>query len=121
MKKRFSLVHPKIKVARLVDAIKFEIKKYIKRERAKALPEGVDFWDFDCRFGADEASSKTIHLSEIGEAIDGAETQAFESFYLEILSKPGKRTKKPTTNLNPKLTKPQNRTPKDSNSEKVTE
>ena len=121
MKKTFSLVHPKIKVARLIDAIKFEIKKYIKRERAKALPEGVDFWDFDCRFGADEASSKTIHLSAIGEAIDGAETKEFESFYLEILSKPGKRTKKPTTNLNPKLTKPQSYNKKHGSPEAETE
>lgn len=95
MKKTFSLVHPKIKVPRLVEAVKFEVKKYIKRERNKPRPEGVDFWDFDCRFGADEARSKTIHLSAIGEAIDGAETKALESFYLEILSKPGRRTKKP--------------------------
>jgi Family of unknown function (DUF6172) len=95
MKKVFSLVHPKIKVPRLVEAIKYEVKKYIKRERAKSLPEDVDFWDFDCRFGADEASSKTIHLSAIGESIDEAEAKALESFYLEILSKPGRRTKKP--------------------------
>ncbi|MCF6176840.1 MAG: DUF6172 family protein [Victivallaceae bacterium] len=95
MKKVFSLVHPKIKVPRLVEAIKYEVKKYIKRERAKSLPEGVDFWDFDCRFGADEASSKNIHLSAIGESIAEAEAKALESFYLEILSKPGRRTKKP--------------------------
>ncbi len=95
MKKTFSLVHPKIKTPRLVEAIKFEVKKYIKRERAKALPEGVDFWDFTCRLGADEASSKTIHLSAIGEAINDAENKDLESFYLEILSKPGRRTKKP--------------------------
>ena len=94
MKKTFSLVHPKIKVPRLVEAVKFEVKKYVKRERNKPRPEDVDFWDFDCRFGADEASSKTIHLSAIGESIDSAETQKLESFYLEILSKPGRRTKK---------------------------
>jgi len=95
MKKTFSLVHPKVKTPRLAEAIKFEVKKYIKRERSKSRPEDVDFWDFDCRFGADEASSKTIHLSAIGEAINDAENRALESFYLEILSKPGRRTKKP--------------------------
>ena len=95
MKKVFSLVHPKIKVPRLIEAIKYEVKKYIKRERGKSLSEDVDFWDFDCRFGADEASSKTIHLSAIGESIDSAEAKELESFYLEILSKPGRRTKKP--------------------------
>jgi uncharacterized protein DUF6172 len=95
MKKTFSLTHPKIKVPRLVEAIKFEVKKYIKRERNKPLPEDVDFWDFDCRYGADEASSEVIHVAAITEFIDQAETKKLESFYLEILSKPGRRTKKP--------------------------
>ncbi|MCI5123184.1 MAG: hypothetical protein D3925_01585 [Candidatus Electrothrix sp. AR5] len=95
MKKTFILTHPKIKLPRLVEAIKYEVKKYIKRERRKKLPQGVDFWDFDCRFGADEATSEVIHLSEINKYISQAETKKLESFYLEILVKPGHRTKKP--------------------------
>ena len=46
MRKTFSLTHEKIKTPRLVDAIKHEVKKYLKRERNKKLAEGVDFWDF---------------------------------------------------------------------------
>ncbi len=95
MKKTFKLTHPKIKVPRLVEAIKFEVKKYIKRERNKKLPEKVDFWDFDCRFGVDQASSEVIHLSAINKCIDEAVSKELESFYLEILAKPGYRTKKP--------------------------
>lgn len=95
MKKTFKMSHPKIKVPRLVEAIKFEVKKYIKRERGKALPPDVDFWDFDCRFGEDEASSEVIHLSAINKSISSAEEKELESFYLEILAKPGYRTKKP--------------------------
>ncbi len=95
MKKTFKLTHPKIKVPRLVEAIKFEVKKYIKRERNKKLPEKVDFWDFDCRFGVDQASSEDIHLSVINKSIDEAESKGLESFYIEILVKPGHRTKKP--------------------------
>ena len=95
MKKTFKMSHPRIKVPRLVEAIKYEVKKYIKRERGKALPPNVDFWDFDCRFGVDEASSKEIHLSAINKAISEAEAQQLESFYLEILAKPGYRSKKP--------------------------
>jgi hypothetical protein len=87
--------HPKIKVPRLVEAIKYEVKKYIKRERGKALPPNVDFWDFDCRFGVDEVHSEAIHLSAINKAISAAEAQQLESFYLEILVKPGYRSKKP--------------------------
>ena len=95
MKKTFKMTHPKIKVPRLVEAIKYEVKKYIKRERRKTLPPGVDFWDFDCRYGADEASSEVIHLSAINRSISQAEADQLESFYLEILVKPGHRTKKP--------------------------
>lgn len=95
MKKTFKMTHPKIKVPRLVEAIKYEVKKYIKRERGKALPPNVDFWDFDCRYGIDEARSEVIHLSAINKSISEAESQQLESFYLEILAKPGYRRKKP--------------------------
>ncbi len=95
MKKTFKMSHPKIKVPRLVEAIKHEVKKYIRRERGKKLPSGADFWDFDCRFGLDEGSSEVIHLSQINKSISGAEAEQLESFYLEILAKPGYRTKKP--------------------------
>lgn len=95
MKKTFKMSHPKIKVPRLVEAIKYEVKKYIRRERRKTLPLDVDFWDFDCRFGADEASSEVIHLSAINKSISLAEEKQLESFYLEVLVKPGYRNKKP--------------------------
>ncbi len=95
MKKTFKLTHPKIKVPRLVDAIKHEVRKYLRRERRKNLPEDVDFWDFDCRFGVDEASSEVVHVSDIDKSIDQAESKQLESFYLEILAKPGHRNKKP--------------------------
>ena len=95
MKKTFNLTHPKIKVPRVIEAIKYEVKKYIKRERKKALPEGVDFWDFDCRFGDDEATSEVIHVSAINKYISKAESKQLKSFYLEILATPGQRSKKP--------------------------
>ena len=95
MKKTFKMTHPKLKLPRLVEAIKHEVKKYIRRERNKKLPNDVDFWDFDCRFGADEANSEVIHLSAINKSISLAETNQLESFYLEILVKPGHRSKKP--------------------------
>lgn len=101
MKKNFKLTHPKIKLPRLVEAIKFEVRKYLKRERRKNLPDGVDFWDFDCRFGNDEDSCKVIHVSEIDKYINQAESEQLESFYLEILAKPGYRTKKPKEQTEP--------------------
>jgi hypothetical protein len=93
MKKTFKLTHPKIKLPRLVEAIKYEVRKYLQRERRKPLPPGVDFWDFDCRFGADETSSEVIHVADINQAISRAEEEQLESFYLEILAKPGLRNR----------------------------
>lgn len=94
MKKTFKLTHPKIAPPRLMDAIRHEVKKYVRRERNKQLPANADFWDFDCRFGDDEDSSNEIHLSEISDCISKAETMQLESFYLEIIAKPGHRTAK---------------------------
>ncbi|MDX1347020.1 MAG: DUF6172 family protein [Thiomicrorhabdus chilensis] len=95
MRKTFTLTHEKIAPARRVEAIKHEVKKYIKRERNKALPKGADFWDFDCRFGSDQESSVVIHVAEIDQHINQAETDNLQSFYLEILAKPGVRVTRP--------------------------
>jgi len=94
MKKTFKLTHPKIKLPRLVESIKHEVKKYLKRERNKTLPEGVDYWDFDCKYGVTEKQAEVIHLSEINKYIDNAEQQTLSSFYLEVVAKPGIRQKK---------------------------
>lgn len=94
MKKTFKMTHPKIASPRVVDAIRHEVKKYIRRERNKTLPDGADFWDFDCRYGKDAENCDEIHLSEISDCISKAEATQLESFYLEILAKPGYRTVK---------------------------
>ena len=89
MKKIFALTHPKIKVPRLVDKIKYDVKRYFKREKKKPLPEGFDFWDFDCRFGQSAEVANPVIAADLLLAIDIAEKKGFESFYLEILARPG--------------------------------
>jgi hypothetical protein len=95
MKKTFILKHPKKKTDRLFEASRHEIKKYIKRERGKALPDGADFWDFNCRFGDNEQEAKAVHLDDIGKSISDVQERGLDSFYLEILAKPASRKKKP--------------------------
>ncbi|WP_295979025.1 DUF6172 family protein [uncultured Variovorax sp.] len=80
---------------RLLEAIKHEIRKYIKRERRRELPEGSDYWDFDCRFGASQESAEVIHLSAITGLIDGVAKEGGKQFYIEILAKPAKRRARP--------------------------
>ena len=87
MKKTFRLTDEKIAPARRVEAIKHEVRKYLKRERRRDLPAGTDYWDFDCKFGPSEADSQAIHVKEIDPYINQAEADKLESFYLEILAK----------------------------------
>lgn len=91
MKKTFSLTHEKIKTPRLVDSIKHDVKKYLKRERNKKLPADADYWDFDCKYGKTEAMSDVVHVSTLNKCIDQAVTESLESFYLEIIAKPMER------------------------------
>lgn len=93
MKKTFNLTHPKIKIDRQFEASRFEIKKYIKRERGKPLPSGADFWDFDCRFGDTDQDAKVIHLDDISKQITDVQERGLTSFYLEIIAKPATRKK----------------------------
>lgn len=93
MKKTIQLTHEKIKYPRMIDAAINEVRKYIKRERRKELPEGVDFWDFDCKFGDTEAGAEVIHLSEIDACINEIGKRELTSFYIEVLRKEGVRLK----------------------------
>ena len=91
MKKTFSLTHEKIATPRLVEAIKHEVNKYLKRERRRALPSGADFWAFDCRFGADADNAQAVHVTEVNKHISQAETDGLASFYLEVIARPEAR------------------------------
>ena len=95
MKKTFKLdiegKHPE----RLLEATKHEIRKYVKRQRRVPLPEGVDFWDFDCRFGRSEATAAVVHFAEITDLINAVVADQGDAFYLEMLAKPGTRTARP--------------------------
>ncbi len=88
------MTHPKIKVDRLVEGVRHDVKKYVKRERKKVLPEGVDYWDFDCKFGNTVETFQEIHLAEMNTSIDQAKKQQIESIYIEIQVKSGHRMKK---------------------------
>ena len=80
---------------RLIEATKHYIRKYVKRQRRVPLPEGVDFWDFDCKFGANADDATPIHFAELTEKIDALVQAGGESFYLELLVKDGVRSFKP--------------------------
>ena len=94
MKKTFPLAIPDRKPGLVLDAIKHELRKYLKRERRKPLPEGVDFWDFDCKVGPSSAEAAATHPADVEKAVEATQQAGGGEVYVEILAKPGQRTKK---------------------------
>ena len=86
MKKIFKLRDPKKQPARILDRAKFDVKKYIKRERNKKIEEGF-FWVFDCKYGATAEEAEIIVIADINKKMDEALAKKLETFYLEILAK----------------------------------
>ena len=80
---------------RVLEATKHEIRQYVKRERRKPLPDGVDFWDFDCKFGPTADTAAGVHFANLTALIDAVAQDGGEAFYLELIAKPGLRKARP--------------------------
>ena len=87
MKKIFKLQQENKNPDRLLEAVKNEIRKYLKRERKKKLPEDAIYWDFDCRFGRSSEEAEGLSTSEIIAALDRANEAAWNECYVEIIAK----------------------------------
>ncbi|MEY3525109.1 MAG: hypothetical protein RIR92_1174, partial [Pseudomonadota bacterium] len=74
---------------RVLDAVKHDVRKYLKRERRRDLPEGIDFWDFDCKCGLQAADAEVVHVAALVAAIDALAKAQATSIYIEILAKHG--------------------------------
>ncbi|MDF1485305.1 DUF6172 family protein [Ramlibacter sp. H39-3-26] len=80
---------------RVLDAVKHEIRKYLRRERRRALPPGVDYWDFDCRFGRTQEDAQSVHLATLIGLVDMVAGEGGEQCYVEILATHGHRLARP--------------------------
>ncbi len=94
MKKTFLLEVADKNPDRVLDGIKKEIRKYIKREKKKKLPEDMDMWSMDCKFAIGDATPKAIGFIDIMKNVDLAANSDCNTFYLEILASAVKRTPK---------------------------
>ncbi len=88
VKKTFQLTIEGKHRDRVLDATKHEIRQYIKRERRKLLPEGVDYWDFECKFGLSVDTASEVHVANITALINAAANDGASAFYLEMVAKP---------------------------------
>ncbi len=87
MKKTYKLEHPKIKVARLVDAIKHDIKKHLKKERSNKLPTGTKYWSFDCKLGQTEEAAAVVSQLSLMSSIDEMVERKASTLYVEMTAK----------------------------------
>ena len=91
MKKTFPLKEPGIVDARVVEAVKFEVRKYLKRERRKKFPEGFDQWNFACKIGPDQIAAETKTVDEVFPAIDAVAQTGSPQVYVEVIASAGRR------------------------------
>ena len=79
---------------RVLDAVKHDIRKYVKRQRRVPLPEGVDFWDFDCRLGVSKELAEPLHFAALIAQLDELAKTGADVAYVELLVKAGVRSRK---------------------------
>lgn len=88
MKKIFKLTDPKKHEDRVLEAIKNEIRKYVKREKKKDLPDKATmYWDFDCKVGKSAEDAKVVVYEELIKALDTVKSTGATEIYVEILAK----------------------------------
>lgn len=86
MKKTFPFQIPGKDDARVLEAIKGDIRKYLKRERRKKFPEGFDLWDFNCKLGSDQTSATPIPVADLIAGLDKLAASGASQAYVEILA-----------------------------------
>ncbi|GIT97654.1 DUF6172 family protein [Sulfurovum sp. TSL1] len=88
MKKIFKLTDEKKHEDRVLEAVKHEIRKYVKREKKKKLPDAKTmYWDFDCKIGATSESAKVVEFDALIKELDALKATGAAECYVEILAK----------------------------------
>ncbi len=91
MKKVFPLKVPGRVDQRVVEAVKNDVRRYVKRELRKTPPEGFDGWALQCRAGGDRESATVCELKEISRIIDAVANAGGTAVYVEIVAEPSQR------------------------------
>jgi hypothetical protein len=95
VKKLFQLAVEGRNRDRLLDASKHEVRKYAARQRRASLPQGVDYWDFACRFGLTEAQATEVHFATLIGLMDEAGKSGADAIFVSILGRAGVRKARP--------------------------
>ncbi len=95
MKKTFPLQIEGKNPDRVLEALKHEVRKYARREGRKTLPEGFDYWDFDCRVGPSTDEALAAAFTQVVPLIDAVAKSGAATCYVEVLSRAVVRVRKP--------------------------
>lgn len=95
MKKIFLFTAPGHAPARVIEAIKHDVRKYVKRERSKPVPADGDYWDFTCKIGSDPTVAEIKHIKDVNAAIDAVALSGAPSVYIEIAAIAAKHVRYP--------------------------
>lgn len=106
MKKTFSLSATDREPQRVLDAVKHDVRKYVKRERRKTLPDSTDFWDFVCKVGPSASEAAAKPLNEINSTIDALAASGATEIYLEITAVGGRHIRHASAPLGPEIPTP---------------
>ena len=88
MKKVFKLTDEKKHPDRVLEAVKHEIRKYVKREKKKELPDNnLMYWDFDCKVGESADNAQSVRYEELIKAIESIKQSGAEEVYVEIIAR----------------------------------
>ena len=88
MKKIFKLTDEKKHEDRVLEAVKHEIRKYVKREKKKKLSDAQNtYWDFDCKVGPAPESTKVVDFDSLIKELDAVKATGVEECYVEIIAK----------------------------------
>jgi len=99
VKKVFQLTDPKKHTDRVLEAIKHDIRKYVKREKRKELADpGETYWGFDCKIGLSDREAERSTYGELLGALDEIHLTGATQVYIEIIAKVVPRPPKPTQN-----------------------
>jgi hypothetical protein len=67
----------------------------MKRERRRDLPEGADFWDFDCRFGTTKDTAQPVPVTQLTPLLDALAMEGSAECYVELLVRPAVWQRRP--------------------------
>lgn len=88
MKKIFKLTDKKKHEDRVLEAVKNDIRKYVKREKKKdLLDKATMYWDFDCKVGATSDDAEVIVYEDLIKALDAVKATGATEVYVEVMAK----------------------------------